>query len=159
MKYLLSVLMLAACLSFSLTGQSHTDSKLNSLTGQSHASLTGQSHADEHQTNNLDSGLFGYWYGESIPLPVDGKMVNSRFTHLFINSGQMYMGPEAAVEKALMDQQSTASEVRTGTWTVEDDVLLVKWDNGANTKRRDRINGNALEMLNNKGKVVTAYQR
>ena len=93
----------------------------------------------------------GYWYGESIPIPIGGRMVNSRFTYLFLDSGQMYMGPEAAVEKD--------SEVRTGTWTVEDGVLLVKWDNGANTKRRYRINGNAMEMLNNKGKVVTAYQR
>ena len=115
MKYLLSVLILAACLNFNLTN----------LTGQALAdeNLTGQAHADEH--------------------------------------GQMYMGPETAVEKALEGQQGSApdSEVRTGTWTVEDGVLLVKWDNGANTKRRYRINGNALEMLNKKGKVVTAYQR
>ena len=140
MKYLLSVLMLAACLSFSLAGQAH---------------------ADEQQVKNLDSALFGYWYGESILLPVGGKMVNSRFTYLFLDSGQMYMGPEAALEKALEGQPSSSSdsEVRTGTWTVEDGVLLVKWDNGANTKRRYRINGNALEMLNKKGKVVTAYQR
>ena len=150
MKYLLSVLILAACLNFNLTN----------LTGQAH-NLTGQAHADEQQTNNLDSALFGYWYGESIPLPIGGKMVNSRFTYLFLDSGQMYMGPEAALEKALEGQQGSASdsEVRTGTWTVEDGVLLVKWDNGANTKRRYRINGNALEMLNKKGKVVTAYQR
>ena len=150
MKYLLSVLILAACLNFNLTN----------LTGQAH-NLTGQAHADEHQTKNLDSALFGYWYGESIPLPIGGKMVNSRFTYLFLDSGQMYMGPETVVEKALEGQQGSApdSEVRTGTWTVEDGVLLVKWDNGANTKRRYRINGNALEMLNKKGKVVTAYQR
>ena len=88
-------------------------------------------------------------------------MVNSRFTYLFLENGQMHMGPEAAVTKALKDQQGPASdsEVRTGTWTVEDGVLLAKWDNGANTNRRYRINGNALEMLNKKGKVVTAYQR
>ncbi|MDG6097018.1 copper resistance protein NlpE [Alteromonas sp. ZYF713] len=143
MKYLLSILILAACLNLSLT------------------SLTGQALADENQTNNLDSALFGYWYGESIPLPIGGKMVNSRFTYLFLESGQMYIGPEAAVEKASKNQQGTAldSEVRTGTWTVEDGVLLVKWDNGANTKRSYQINGNALEMLNKKGKVVTAYQR
>lgn len=140
MKYLLSVLMLAACLNFNLTGQAL---------------------ADEHQTNNLDSALFGYWYGESIPIPIGGKMVNSRFTYLFLENGQMHMGPEAAVEKALKDKQATNSdsEVRTGTWTVKDNVLLVKWDNGANTKRRYRINGNAMEMLNAKGKVITAYQR
>ena len=59
MKYLLSVLILAACLNFNLTN----------LTGQAH-NLTGQAHADEQQTNNLDSALFGYWYGESIPIPM-----------------------------------------------------------------------------------------
>ena len=153
MKYLLSVLMLSACLSFSLTGQAHSST-----------SSTGQAQAGEHHTNNLDSALFGYWYGESIPLPVGGKMVNSRFTYLFLKNGQMYMGPEAEVEKADKDQQSITtkskvSKIRTGTWTVEDGVLLVKWDNGTNTKRRYRINGNTLEMLNTKGKVVTAYQR
>ncbi|RPH13572.1 MAG: hypothetical protein CBB67_020700 [Alteromonadaceae bacterium TMED7] len=36
---------------------------------------------------------------------------------------------------------------------------MVEWDNGANTKRRYRINDNAMEMLNKKGKVVSAYQR
>ena len=140
MKYLISLLMLAACLNFNLTGQAL---------------------ADEHQAKNLDSALLGYWYGESIPIPIGGRMVNSRFTYLFLENGQMYMGPEAAVEKALEGQPGSAldSEVRTGTWTVEDGALLVKWDNGANTKRRYRINGNALEMLNKKGKVVTAYQR
>mgnify|MGYP000235543349 FL=1 len=140
MKHLLSVLILAACLSLSLTGQAH---------------------ADEHQTKNLDSALFGYWYGESIPVPIGGKMVNSRFTYLFLENGRMHMGPEAAVTKALEGQPGSASdsEVRTGTWTVKDDVLMVEWDNGANTKRRYRINDNAMEMLNAKGKVVTAYQR
>ena len=140
MTQLLSVLMLAICLSFSLSSDAT---------------------ADAHQTKNLDSALFGYWYGENIPVPIGGKLVNSRFTYLFLENGQMHMGPEALVEKALKDQQGTASdnEVRTGTWTVEGNVLIVKWDNGANTKRRYQINGNAMEMLNAKGKVVTAYTR
>lgn len=101
MKYLISLLMLAACLNFNSTGQAY---------------------ADEHQAKSLDSALFGYWYGESIPIPIGGRMVNSRFTYLFLDSGQMFMGPEAAVENALEGQQGFASdsEVKTGTWTVED---------------------------------------
>ncbi|MBR9792212.1 MAG: hypothetical protein GYB58_10740 [Gammaproteobacteria bacterium] len=132
MKYLLSVLILAACfslaelswteLSWTGTELSWTGTELSwtklSWTGTelswTGTSLAGQALADEHQTNNLDSALFGYWYGESIPLPIGGKMVNSRFTYLFLESGQMYMGPEAAVEKASKNQQGTAldSEVR-----------------------------------------------
>ncbi len=89
MKSLGSLLMLAACLNFSSTGQAH---------------------ADEHQAKSRDSALFGYWYGESIPIPIGGRMVNSRFTYLFLENGQMYMGPEAAVEKALEGQPGFASD-------------------------------------------------
>ncbi|GGF76736.1 hypothetical protein [Alteromonas lipolytica] len=91
MKTLLSILFLTASLVFCMIGQAN---------------------ADEHGTKNLDSALFGYWYGENIPIPIDGKMVNSRFSYFFLENGQMLMGPEIAVEKVMKNHQDTTSPER-----------------------------------------------
>ncbi|MBC2607272.1 hypothetical protein [Pelagicoccus albus] len=117
---------------------------------------------------NLDSALLGYWFGESISTPVEGIMVNSRFTYLFRQDGIVFMGAKGAVNVASQDgsgvynggsASGTNSNVDRGRWSVSGGVLTIQWDDGGRFQRNYRVRGKTLEIRDAQGKLITFYER
>ncbi len=117
---------------------------------------------------NIDAQLLGYWYGEAVSRPMEGTMVNSRFTYYLAEDGTLFMGSNSAVGVALQDSsgvynQGSASglqdNVQRGHWSARNGVLSIRWQDSSSSTTRYRVNGRTLEIRDFQGKLINFYER